>query len=256
MPSALLGPDDPPPFEIVNEDADHPIALVCEHAGKAIPKGLGSLGLDETALDDHIAWDIGAGRLTRLLAEHFGATAILQPYSRLVIDCNRPVDAPDSMPEISDGVVVPGNRSLTDTERQARIEGIFKPFHQIVDRVLDRKQHKAAFAIHSFTPIMDGFHRPWDIGFVFRHDAETSKALAEAVGADNTDLTIGMNQPYQIDDRSDWFVPQHAERRGLPHSLIEVRNDHLRSEQAISLWAARLARAMTAVMGPEEDALT
>lgn len=244
----LIGPDEPEPFEIVNEEASSPVVLVCEHAGRVIPKSLGSLGLDEPPLNDHIAWDIGADGLTRLLATRLGATAILQPYSRLVIDCNRPVIAPDSIPEISDGVPIPGNRNLTDTDQQARIDAIFRPFHQAVDRVLDSRRCKAAFAIHSFTPVMEGFLRPWDISFLYRHDTSTSRTLAASIGGLNPELTIGMNQPYQIEDRSDWFVPQHAERRRLPHSLIEVRNDHLRSDRASLLWADRLAGAITSVM--------
>lgn len=246
--SALLGADDPPPFEIVNERADGPVVLVCEHAGRAIPKGLGTLGLDEPALSDHIAWDIGAGALTRALSSRLDAAAILQPYSRLVIDCNRPVDAPDSMPPISDHVVVPGNAALTEAARCARIDGIFTPYQQAVDDVLERRRPKAAFAIHSFTPVMDGFGRPWDISFLSRYDATTSRALATLISDAKAGLTIGINQPYQIEDESDWFVPQHAERRGLAHSLIEVRNDHLRTDWDIALWADRLAQAITAVM--------
>ncbi|MEZ5931118.1 MAG: N-formylglutamate amidohydrolase [Alphaproteobacteria bacterium] len=244
MTATLLGPDDPPPVEIVNEASDYPVVLVCEHAGRVIPRSLGSLGLHAPHLDDHIALDIGAGHLSRLLAERLGTTTVLQRYSRLVIDCNRPLDAPDSVPEISDQVTVPGNRGLTDDQRRARIEAIFMPFDRTVGAVLDRGHGKAAFSIHSFTPVFGGVVRPWDVSFLSRRDSVTSKVLARNVGRRNGDLVIGFDQPYQIEDESDWFIPQHAETRDLPHSLIEVRNNHLRSDEDIAAWASILADAI------------
>jgi len=240
----LLGPNDPSPFKVLNERSDYPVVLVCEHAGRAVPANLHSLGLDEDAFDLHIAWDIGAEALSRTLAKQLGATAILQPYSRLVIDCNRPTDAPDAMPEVSDHVEVPGNTGLSGEARRARIDEIFTPFQQTIDEALDRGHVKAAFSIHSFTPEMDDLARPWDIAFLYRKDQETSHRLAAMIGEENHNLMIGFNQPYQISDLSDWFVPKHAEPRNLPHSLIEVRNDRLCSEQAITAWANRLGNAI------------
>ncbi|MGI9435017.1 MAG: N-formylglutamate amidohydrolase, partial [Geminicoccaceae bacterium] len=135
-----------------------------------------------------------------------------------------------------------------DADRHARIEAIFSPFHRIIDSCLDDRRCKAAVAIHSFTPVMDGSPRPWDIGFLYRKDQATSKTLAAAVGTNDPDLVVGFNQPYQIDDISDWFVPQHGERRRLPHSLIEVRNDHLCDDLSIALWTDRLAGAIETLM--------
>lgn len=246
--NGLLGSDDPEPVEMINKNSSYPVLIVCEHAGRAIPKNLGSLGLDQDALEKHIAWDIGAGALARNLTEMLGATAILQRYSRLVIDCNRPVIAPDSMPPVSDGIAIPGNADLRETDRQARIDEIFLPFHRLVDAVLDEGRFKAAVSIHSFTPMMDGFARPWDIGFLYRKDVVTSQRLASSVARSNPDLFVGFNQPYQIDDESDWFVPQHGERRNLPHSLIEIRNDHLSDDQAVASWVELLAAAIDAVV--------
>ena len=245
-PEKLLGPNDPPPFEVINEGSDHPVVLVCEHAGRAVPESLHSLGLDAGAFDLHIAWDIGTDALSRALAERLGATAILQPYSRLVIDCNRPTHVAEAMPEVSDHVEIPGNIGLSDEARRARIDEIFMPFQRAVDGFLDQRHVKAAFSIHSFTPVMDGFSRPWDIGFLYRRDEQTSHRLAAMIAGQTPDLIIGFNQPYQIDDLSDWFVPRHAERRSLLHSLIEVRNDHLGNDQAVSDWADRLGNAINA----------
>ncbi|MGI9452117.1 MAG: N-formylglutamate amidohydrolase [Geminicoccaceae bacterium] len=245
-PQKLLGPNDPPPIEVINEGSDYPAVLVCEHAGRVVPKSLRSLGLRPNAFDLHIAWDIGTDGLSRALAERLGATAILQPYSRLVIDCNRPTHVKDAMPEVSDHIEVPRNIDLSGEARRARIDEIFLPFQRTVDGFLDQRHVKAAFSIHSFTPVMDGFARPWDIGFLYRKDDQTSHQLAARIAEQDPNLTIGFNQPYQICDISDWFVPQHAERRSLPHSLIEVRNDHLDNDQAIADWADRLGNAINA----------
>lgn len=244
MSETLLDADDPQPVEVLNGGSTYPVTLVCEHAGRAIPGRLGSLGLDQEALDRHIAWDIGAGPLTRCLAENLGATAILQPYSRLVIDCNRPVQVPDAMPAMSDNTPVPGNTRLSDEDRKARIDEIFSPFHRAIDDVLDQGRSPAAVSIHSFTPVMHGQPRPWHIGFVSRQDRATSTLLASVIEARRPDLTIGFDEPYQIGDTSDWFIPRHCERRGLRHNLIEVRNDGLADGRMIGAWCDLLEAAI------------
>lgn len=242
----LLGPGDPSPAEVVNAAGRAPLLLVCEHAGQAVPARLAGLGVTQEALDAHIGWDIGAAGVARRLAAALDAPAVMQPYSRLVIDCNRPPEASDSVPEISDGHVIPGNRALAAADRAARVSDIFDPFQACVAACLDRPGIRATISIHSFTPRMNGIDRPWDIGFLFRRDSETSQALAGDLRARVPGLTIGMNEPYQIDDLSDWFVPRIGEARGLPHSLIEIRNDHIRTPAGQGLWADRLAATLSA----------
>jgi predicted N-formylglutamate amidohydrolase len=238
----LLGPEDPAPVELVNPKGRAPLLLVCEHAGQAVPARLGRLGLTQADLDDHIGWDIGAAALARRLALALDAPAVLQRYSRLVIDCNRPPEAPDAMPEVSDARPVPGNHALSEAARRARIDEIFTPFQEAVARQLARSGLRATFSIHSYTPRMrDGQPRAWDAGFLFREDRATSERLARALQALSGDLTIGLNQPYDVDAASDWFVPRHAEPSGLPHSLVEIRNDHIREASGQALWTTRLA---------------
>lgn len=241
----LLGADDPHPVEVVNAQSGHPLLLICEHAGQAIPAMLGDLGLEEGEIDRHIGWDIGAEGVARHMAATLGCTLIVQRYSRLVIDCNRPPDAHDSMPEISDGTAIHANRGLRDHERAARVAEIFDPFQQAVSEHLDRVPRTAAMSIHSFTPVMRGFARPWDIGFLFRKDEVTSTSLAGHVRAARPELVIGMNEPYTVDDESDWFVPRHGEARGLPHSLIEIRNDHIEHAEGQERWAGLLAGVLS-----------
>ena len=242
--NTLLGPDDCRPLDIVNESSQYPVLLVCEHAGQSIPKALGDLGLSRENMNEHIAYDIGARQVSIMIAEYLGAPLILQPYSRLVIDCNRPVHSEQAIPLQSDGIRIPGNCDLGPEERLQRIKEVYNPFHDSVSALLDRHFREAAFAIHSFTPILDNETRPWDLAFLFRKDAETSHSLADAVRRLDPTRNIGMNVPYSIDDSTDWFVPYHGERRGLAHSLIEIRNDHLRSEACCRSWAKLLSRAI------------
>lgn len=242
----LVDPEvDPPIFEVINADSDYPVVLVCEHAGREIPAKLNNLGLPDEVLTRHIAWDIGAAAVTRKMAQLLRAPAVLQAYSRLVIDCNRPTDQPTSIPVISDGVTVTANQQMSTSERQQRISEIFNPFQDRVKHLLDHKKRSATFAIHSFTPIMDGVSRPWDIGFLFRNDAETSHWLANYFANQHKDIIIGMNQPYQITNDSDWFVPQHGEKRRLAHSLIEIRNDHIIERNGQSRWALMLSETIS-----------
>ncbi|WP_367716074.1 N-formylglutamate amidohydrolase [Nitratireductor sp. GISD-1A_MAKvit] len=238
----LLASLDPDPVTIINGDSSFPVLLVCEHAGKTVPQALDDLGLSAEALDAHIGWDIGAAGVTRLLADQIGAPAILQSYSRLVIDCNRPPEAPDAMPEVSDGVPVPGNRGLTPGQRAARRREIFDPFNTAVAKLRGQPNCRAILSIHSFNPqLQDGVNRPWEISFLYRKDAATSERLRHLVLESAPDLTVGMNEPYQIDDESDWFVPRHGEESGLPHSLIEIRNDLISDADGQAEWAKLMA---------------
>lgn len=239
----LLSKDDPSPVGFINHNSGHPLLLVCEHAGQAIPKKLGDLGLTMDQLNSHIGWDIGAEAVTRAMALALGAPAVIQRYNRLVIDCNRPPDAPDAMPEISDHIEIPGNIALGPTARRTRTREIFEPFHAAVTEFIEQHPRRIILSIHSFTPSMDDIYRPWDLGFLFRKDTETSQLLRHFVNDSQPGLTIGMNQPYQIDDASDWFVPRHGEAHGLPHSLIEIRNDHIRDAKGQAHWAQTLVAA-------------
>ncbi|PLW79240.1 N-formylglutamate amidohydrolase [Cohaesibacter celericrescens] len=233
--SRLLQVGDPAPAKIINPEGTSPILLVCEHAGQGIPAALGDLGLTQDQRDAHIGWDIGAAAVTHLLSERLNATAILQHYSRLVIDCNRPPEAVDSVPEVSDGIKIPGNIALPN--RRQRVEEIFEPFHAQVSGLLDSGRFSVAISVHSFTPVMQNVPRPWDIGFLYRKDADTPSRLAAYMQKTFPWMTIGHNQPYQVTGVSDWFVPVHGEARGLKHSLIEIRNDHISTEDGQAKWA-------------------
>ena len=235
---------DPEPVEWVNPDSDFPVLLVCEHAGQEIPSQLDGLGLPEGAIDLHIGWDIGAEPLARAIATELGAPLILQRYSRLVIDCNRPPGTEGSIPHRTGGVNVPGNRDLCRSEVEARRREVFDPYDRAIKAALARNDVTSVFSIHSFTADFPGQDRPWDAGFLTRKDEATAHALMQHLRKAAPNLTLALNEPYRIEDESDWLIPRYAEARGLRHSLIEVRNHHILESAGQSQWATLLAQAI------------
>ena len=245
----LLQQHDPTPVEWVNRDSTSPVLLLCEHAGQAIPAQLAALGLPAGAIDLHIGWDIGAERLARSIAARLDAPLILQRYSRLVIDCNRPPGAAGSIPEISDNVVVPGNRRLGLEARRQREAMIFAPLDAAITQGFARAPRRAAFSIHSFTRQMhQSERRRWDAGFLCRRDMAAAQVFVDCLSRARPDLVLAINEPYQIEDEGDWFIPHHAEPRGIRHCLIEVCNDQLQSDAGVEVWAGLLAQAIGEVL--------
>ena len=241
----LLSSSDPPPIEYIAPTKRPDILLICEHAGLAIPRALGRLGIadDLDLAEQHIAWDIGAGAVARGLAGFLGAGLILQNYSRLVIDCNRALTSPQSIPEVSDHIAIPGNVGLTAEEITARETEIFRPYDDLCHQVLEQTQVRFVIALHSFTPEMDGVMRPWHISFLYNKGEIYARKFAEAIASANPHLNIGFNVPYQVRPGHDWFILAHAEPRRMPYVLIEIRNDQIRQDADIEAWATRLNTA-------------
>jgi predicted N-formylglutamate amidohydrolase len=248
--SGLLAPDETRHFEHFNGAAQAPLLLLCDHATRFIPRALKSLGLDEAALTRHIAWDIGIAEVTRQLARRLDAPALLSHFSRLVVDPNRQLDNPTLMPEISDGTVVPGNRDLDAAAREARIETFFRPYHDAIDAQLDAMQAAgrvpALVSMHSFTPIMHGLQRPWEIGILWNRDPRLPRPLMDRLRAEG--FSVGDNEPYSGADGHGYTQHTHGDSRGLANVLIEVRQDLVDTQQGAALWAERLAAALGAVL--------
>jgi len=241
------------PFEVINPAGRAPVVLVCDHAGPRIPADLDALGLDRTILQRHIAWDIGALEVARRLSERFDAPLVASNFSRLIIDPNRHPDDPTSIPVISDGVVVPGNRGLAPAERSRRAAQFFHPYHQAIDRVLQARADAGAVpalvSVHSFTPVFRGFERPWHFGILWARDPRIALPLLRRLAAED-DLTVGDNQPYSGQDNFGYTVEVHASETGLPHLLVEVRQDLVDTRHGAREWADRLADALEPCLEP------
>jgi predicted N-formylglutamate amidohydrolase len=247
----LLLAGDPPPFEVVNPDGAARLVLFSDHAGRAIPQQLGTLGLSQAELDQHIAWDIGIANLTRRLAAALDAPAVLAGYSRLVIDCNRRLDDPTSIAQESDRIPVPGNRGLSAEDRKARQEALFKPYHAAIAAVIARKRaagpDPAILSLHSFTPKMNDFARPWHVGVLWNRDPRLPVPLMARL-MQEAGLVVGDNEPYSGKDEHGYSVIVHAEKQGLPHGLIEMRQDLIGDDAGVARWSATLIRVLKDVL--------
>ena len=247
-PARLLGEGDPAPVRVLRPTGRSEFFLTADHAGRAIPRRLGNLGLPESELERHIAWDIGIAGVTEKLAQALDATAVLQVYSRLVIDCNRQPGWASSIPAISELTAIPGNEAIPPAEREARRREIFLPYHERIAELLDRRRRPAGrrtvlIAMHSFTPVFKGEPRNIEIGILYNRDARLADILLDLLRAEG-DLAVGDNAPYAITEASDYTVPVHGEGRGLPHVEIEIRQDLIADAAGQAAWAARLARLL------------
>lgn len=253
MSLSLLLDGEGEPVETVNPLGESDVCLVCEHAGRVVPQALGRLGLGGEEFDRHIAYDIGAEGVSRRLSALLDAPLVLQRYSRLVYDCNRPPDAPSAMPEVSETTIIPGNRNLSAADRKARTEEIYIPFHAAVADVLDeieaRKTVPLLVTIHSFTPIYKGERRALDLGILHDEDARLADELIELVRRHDPMLDVRRNEPYGPADGVTHTLLVHSAPRGIPNAMIEIRNDLIASEAGQQEWAERLARLLTAIQG-------
>lgn len=253
-PSGLLQPDEGPPFEILNPDSEKPVVLIADHATRFIPRALGNLGLDEASLLRHIAWDIGIAEVTRALAGHLGVTAVLSRFSRLVIDPNRPLGSPASIPEESDGVPVPGNRGLDPRARDLRAATFFAPYHAAIRRVLQihlkAGRHPALISMHSFTPVLESSERPWKIGILWNEDPRLPRPLIAMLRA--LDIPVGDNEPYSGRDAHGYTQHVHGDDRRLANALIEVRQDLIDTHHGAEEWAAILGEILQAALADPE----
>jgi predicted N-formylglutamate amidohydrolase len=239
----LLGQNDPEPVQIINPDGASDLLLIGDHAGKLVPSALGSLGISNRELARHIGWDIGIAALGQALAAALDAVFIRQTYSRLVIDCNRDPAQPDAMPVVSDGTRIPANEGLTAAARAARVAAIHEPYQAAIAAELARRdaagRRTQLVSLHSFTPVMAGVARPWQVGVLHdKGELSLTHRTLERLRADPA-LTVGDNQPYSMDG-IDHTVPRHA-YPDRPYVELEVRQDLIGDDAGVAAWAEQLA---------------
>lgn len=239
----LLDADEPSPVDAVGTERDGPFVVLCDHAGRALPRALGNLGLTAAELESHIAWDIGAASVARRLAHELNAPLFMQRYSRLVIDCNRPLTAPDSIPAQSGGIAIPGNARLTSAQAEARAEAIFGPYHALISDLLAQRGHYLLVTVHSFTPELYGVRRPFHAGVLYERDRRLAAPLLSLL-REQPGLIVGDNEPYRASAATDYAIIEHGERRGAPYVELEVRQDLVADEAGQVEWAERFARLL------------
>jgi predicted N-formylglutamate amidohydrolase len=238
------------PYEIVAGQGHVRLILLCDHASNRIPAEYGDLGLDASQFERHIAYDIGAASLTRGLAGRLGATAVLSCFSRLLIDPNRGMDDPTLIMRLSDGAVVPGNRGVDADERALRIARFHQPYHHAIAAAVaeTKAQGHVPFlvSIHSFTPVWRGWQRPWHVGILWDRDEHVARAMIRGFLAQG-DLVVGDNEPYHGALEGD-TLNTHGTEAGLPHALIEVRQDLIAAKTGVDEWVERVAKVIEPIM--------
>jgi predicted N-formylglutamate amidohydrolase len=240
-------------FEAIPGALDSGALIICDHASNAIPPGYGTLGLPRGALERHIAYDIGAAEVTRVLAGVLGAPAVLSTYSRLVIDPNRGLDDPTLVMRYSDGAIVPGNTYIDSAEIARRSARFWAPYRQevatTIDAMIATGEPPTLISIHSFTPVMRSLARPWKIGILWDQDGRIPKPLIDALIAE-PDLRadeVGDNEPYDGALAGD-TIDAIATARGLANALIEIRQDLIAEARNAIAWAERLARVLRPII--------
>jgi predicted N-formylglutamate amidohydrolase len=247
----LLGPGDPAAVVTLNGAGKAPFLILCDHASRAVPKSLGDLGVEPSAWDKHVAYDIGAAPSARRLSARFDAPCLLSGYSRLVLDCNRPIGHQGSIPAVSDGIAIPGNVGLSEAQRRLREEALFHPYHRalagLIAERLARGQVPALISIHSCTPVMNGISRPWHFGILWNRDGRIAEKLIRALAADPA-LCVGDNQPYSGRLPGGYTLRHHAEPAGLPHVTVEIRQDLVPTDAEAERWADRFGDALEPIL--------
>ena len=246
----LLSASEPTPYRVMNPLVESPILLVCDHASFRFPEALGDMGLDPFARRCHLAVDIGAGPLTERLAESLGATAVLAQYSRLVVDCNRQLLDPSAFLVFGDGIFIPGNSNLSQADKDRRSDAIYWPYHGAISDQVARLRAVGPpplfVSVHSFTPVLNGISRPWQMGVLWDADEEVARIMIDELGT--TGYTVSDNEPYTGKAPQDFTIDHHAEAAGLRHAAIEVRQDLIDNEPGVEEVAVFLHRSIEAVL--------
>lgn len=234
----------------INPDVRSGVIILCEHASNHVPEAYAKLGLNDEDLVKHIAWDIGAEKVTRKICELMAVSGVLSPVSRLLIDKNREPDHPTLVPTVSDGIIIPANRDLPPKAIKARKQAYYDPFHAACDQLIDAHLAEGIVPIivgmHSFTPVMGDEDRPWQIGFLWNKDPRLAQAMIGMIERE-TDLTIGDNQPYSGKDLY-YTMQRHGAERGLPQTTIEIRQDLLADDKMVLEWSTLLADVLDECM--------
>ncbi|MFT6556514.1 N-formylglutamate amidohydrolase [Sneathiella sp.] len=236
------------PFSTTHEESSSPILLIADHASRHIPEAYNLLGIEDPALlRRHVAWDIGIEDVTRRMSDKLEASAIYSGFSRLLIDPNRYPDDPASMPVESDGVRVPANVGLTAVQKAERVAGYFEPYHNKLRQMLDRKvaDHKQpiVLSMHSFTPVMNDFERPWHVGILWDQDERLARPLLE-IFRKNPTLVVGDNEPYSAKQPFGYTMNEHGTKRDIPHVVIEIRQDLIDTHHGAEQWSSLMVDAV------------
>ncbi|MEJ8566761.1 N-formylglutamate amidohydrolase [Elongatibacter sediminis] len=251
----LVEPGDSPPWFHYNTKGSANVLIVADHASPYFPAAMNRLGLAEWVLERHVAWDIGSADLARFLSDRLSAPALLAGFSRLIVDPNRQLHDPTAFIEVSDGIAIPGNQGLSDADKELRIQSFFRPYHDAIERRLDAFDSAGTvpvlLSIHTCTPVFSQVVRPWHVGVMWDRDPRVAVPMIEQLRRVEG-VCVGDNEPYSGRHPYDYTIDFHAERRGLPHVGVEVRQDLVGTRAGAKKWAGILGDALETILADPE----
>jgi len=207
------------------------------------------MGLDYLNRHSHVVHDIGAGALVEMLANTLGVTAVLCQYSRLIVDCNRELVDHNAFLKFNDGVDIPANHNLRSDEKEKRASEIYWPYHNAIEgqigRLKDQGINPVFISVHSFSPVINGEARKWEIGVLWDKDSTTAEFFLSNLG--EAGYFVGDNKPYSGKDPEDFTIDHHAEPSGLPHVGIEIRQDLIHHSDGIKRISGILQKTINLV---------
>ena len=235
---------------ILNPEGAFPVVLTCEHASCGLPSEYQTLGITQDELRLHIGWDIGAHAVVREIIQHIDSTSVSSNYSRLLIDCNRDVSDHDLIIPESDGIRIPANTNLSDEEQSRRITNFYDSYHVAVDEVLDQKAQQPIFllSVHSFTPIMGGKKRPFDLGILFDRYDDLAQEFGQRLS--HTGYRVRYNEPYSGYDGLIFSARSHGERHKVIYLEIEMNNGLLLERAGVAEMGQRISTVLKDLFTP------
>ena len=111
-----------------------------------------------------------------------------------------------------------------------------------VERLRNLGTLPAFISIHSFTPVLNGESRAWQMGVLWDKDEQTRSIFLDGLRA--AGYKVGDNEPYSGKAPQDFTIDHHAEELGLPHVGIEIRQDLIDDEEGV----AEIASVMQSVI--------
>lgn len=236
-------------YTIINENSQKPLILTCEHASANIPDEYNNLGLSKEYLNTHIARDKGCKELTCSLADKLGVTAFLGNYSRLLIDLNRRENEDETIINVSDDIIIPANRNISDIEKIKRIEKFYRPYHLAIENKLKNLTNNGitpvVFSIHSFTPkLKNGDYRPWNAGILYIERGNLTQRIISELDK-HEEIVIGQNVPYDLNQYVTGSSVIHGKENHFDNCLIEIRDSEFDNiEKGVERWTNYLLPAL------------
>ena len=239
------------PYQVYNLKGKSRMIILCDHASSYIPSKYMNLGLGKKEIRRHIGWDIGAALVAKKIAKRLNATLIMSGFSRLLVDCNRPLGVPQAFTEISESTIIPANLNLTKKNKKYRAKKYCIPYRDRIDKILRSRIRKkiipVIIAVHSFTPVYKGFVRPWHLGLLYRKDRRMVSLVQDQM-INNKSIKIGINEPYKCNLKGDYSIPYFGESNGLPNILFEIRQDLINNKAGVIKWSHKLSNLLEKII--------